>query len=79
MVYYGSTDEPYAAGRAYLGCFASSDSLTATVRRRSASLLNDLVPVSFGSWLKQQRQAAGVTRDDLAERTACSSTTLEKI
>src|SRR5690349_17590244 len=34
---------------------------------------------SFGNWLKQRRREAGITRDELAERTACSSITLQKI
>src|SRR5215203_6543474 len=37
------------------------------------------VHLSFGSWLKQCRREAGITRDELAERTACSSITLQKI
>src|SRR5215204_2109735 len=35
--------------------------------------------ISFGEWLKQRRKEAGITRDDLAARTACSSETLQKI
>src|ERR687884_1530665 len=34
---------------------------------------------SFGSWLRQRRREAGIARDDLAERAACSSITLQKI
>src|SRR5215207_10737477 len=41
--------------------------------------MNDSVHISFGEWLKQRRREAGITRDDLAERTACSSITLQKI
>ena len=36
-------------------------------------------PISFGSWLKQHRRESGITRDELAERTVCSSITLQKI
>src|SRR5829696_162802 len=35
--------------------------------------------ISFGDWLKQQRREAGISRDDLAGRTACSSEMLQKI
>src|SRR4051812_4496678 len=34
---------------------------------------------SFGIWLRQRRREAGISRDDLAERAACSSITLQKI
>src|SRR5919201_2920456 len=34
---------------------------------------------SFGSWLRQRRREAGISRDELAEQAACSSITLQKI
>src|SRR5690349_20397017 len=37
------------------------------------------VPESFGPWLKQRRDAAGLTQDDLAQAVACSTITLQKM
>src|SRR6476646_52324 len=42
-------------------------------------LMSGPVPIAFGAWLKQRRRAAGITREDLAERVACSAITLQKI
>lgn len=52
---------------------------TVTVSERDASLASVSVPVSFGEWLKQHRRESGITREDLAAQTACSSITLQKI
>src|SRR5689334_9106637 len=41
--------------------------------------MSNPVQISFGSWLKQHRRKAGISRDELAERAACSSITLQKI
>ena len=35
--------------------------------------------VSFAVWLRRHRREAGISRDELAERAACSSITLQKI
>ena len=35
--------------------------------------------VSFGAWLKERRQALGMTRDDLADQAGCAAVTIIKI
>jgi WD40 repeat protein/serine/threonine protein kinase/DNA-binding XRE family transcriptional regulator len=41
--------------------------------------MNDLHDVSFGKWVRQQRQMLGLTQAEMARRVACATITLRKI
>ncbi|MEZ4861324.1 MAG: tetratricopeptide repeat protein [Caldilineaceae bacterium] len=57
--------------------YASSLTICRIARFIAYYLMSD--SLSFGAWLKQRRRALDLTQQELAQRTACSLSTLRKI